>query len=298
MAQQLLKAQAAFPLSFRAILLLFSCVGLAQASGQSQKPSSAVAPTTTAAPPEKSSASPAPALPASVAHQQPNEYQRGSEQNPVVVKVYKAAKSEREAHQEQEDRSEHATTDTWTIIIGVGTLIVLSIQAGVFFWQGRQLRRTVSAMQAEYATSHRPKIRIRRIEKVSLVAGQPITATIQASNIGETKAKVVRVGIDIFFRPLGTGRDEINAVPNDIEPVQIPAGKDAWIGVRCRTVSQDDIQKFQSKASDLCALGIVAYEDDAGIERNTSFFRIFDRDGERFRAAPDDPRQGDREFED
>ncbi|WP_158754944.1 hypothetical protein [Dyella sp. S184] len=180
---------------------------------------------------------------------------------------------------------------TLALDILTGFLVLGGIAQGVLI--GRQIKLS----REEFAASHRPKIRIRRIDNMVFAIDQPITATIQVSNVGETNAKIFSVGIDIFFRYPPGGAEEFDATPNTLIQV-VPPGMGASIDVKCRNLKNIEVEQFKAGIYELCALGHIAYEDGAGIKRNTSFFRIYDRTSSRFVAAPNDPRQGDREYED
>ena len=160
--------------------------------------------------------------------------------------------------------------------------------------------RTLGHARSDYAASHRPHLRVRRIDRVVLTAGQPITATIEAANIGPTEANIRQIGADLFFRsPANPAGAQFGAVPNDVSVDPIPAGMSAAISIRSsNSPTAADIQAFQSGQTELCAIGILNYQDRNGAGRSTSFFRIYRTIGARFFPAPDDPWQGDREFED
>lgn len=220
--------------------MMFCCVGLAFASGQAPQASAQQL-----GEQSQHAASEAP---------QTQDMRRGTDESPLVVKNY-PPETAQSAADVQEDRREKADTDAWTIrigivsiIIGALTILILVVQACVFVWQGKQLRKTVDAMQTEYAATHRPKIRVRRIDQVNPTVGQQIVAKVQASNVGESDAKIVRFGLDIFFRPPPGAPETFNAVPRDIAPVTVNAGMEAIVEVKCRIPTQSEIAQFQANA--------------------------------------------------
>lgn len=160
--------------------------------------------------------------------------------------------------------------------------------------------RTLRHARSDYVASHRPHVRVRRIDHVVMTVGQPIAAQIEAANIGPTEARIRQIGIDLFFRsPANPAGAQFGASPTDVNVEPIPPGKSGSVSVRSsQPITQAQIQTFQAGQVELCALGIINYEDRNGAGRSTSFFRIYRAAGARFFPAPDDPWQGDREFED
>lgn len=152
----------------------------------------------------------------------------------------------------------------------------------------------------QFLATHRPKLRIRRIDHIVLAVGQQITAQIEVANIGASEAIIVQLGASVFFRdPTNPNAAQFSAIPADVTVPPIPAGKVALVSIRSGQVTTaPDIAAFQARTNELCALGILNYNDPMGVQRSTSFFRIFNHAGNRFVAAPDDPSQGDREYED
>jgi len=108
-------------------------------------------------------------------NQQPQADKRGTDEMPLVVKSY-PQETAQSAADAQEDRREKADTDAWTvrigkmsIAIGALTILILIVQAIVFWLQARRLRDTVDEMKRH--ASHELRAYL-AIEDVKYVRGK------------------------------------------------------------------------------------------------------------------------------
>src|ERR1700719_4104803 len=60
--------------------------------------------------------------------------------------------------------------------------------------------QTVDLARAEFISTHRPKIRLRRITPIGkLLPNTRTNLTIEAANIGDSKATITEIGFDIYI---------------------------------------------------------------------------------------------------
>ena len=183
------------------------------------------------------------------------------------------------------------------VINAFSTLVIAAFTLTLFlatFGQLKHLRR-------EFIATHRPRLRVRRVDQVQFAVNAPVQATITVANIGDTDASIEEMGLDIYPRdkanPLAA---RFNAIPRLMQLPPIPPGKQAVIRVSGgQQLSLNDINRVTlSGQADLCLLGIVNYTDANGVLRATSFFRIFDIRRGRFHTVPKEDIDADRDYED
>ena len=186
------------------------------------------------------------------------------------------------------DRNGGAITALATVALTISTI-------GLWWVTERTLRHAHN----DSVATHRPHLRVQRIDHLVFTIGQPITGQVEAVNIGVTEAIVTQIGIDLFFRdPANRKAAGFHAVPQPYGPVTIAPGMAAQILFRNgRALTASDQAGFCAGTNEMCVLGILNYNDRNNAGRSTSFFRIYRSEGNRFFPAPDDPWQGDREYE-
>jgi hypothetical protein len=241
------------------------------------------------------------------ANQTSKPYERGTEEDPVIIKILPTKDSKEktaaDSHHEDEKTENDRRLALFTERLFLATValsVIAFFQLVIFGWQGIQLKRTVSAAKEatelgnrEFIATHRPKLRIRRIvPNRPFVPGQRATASIEVANIGTSEATVEQLGIDIFIT------DPFNAAPVPIARTPIPPGKQAIFEVVGQNLTQVDITRIETGADWLRLMGVIAYSDANLTPRNTSFARRYDHIWFRFRNLPDDDPEADREFED
>ena len=154
----------------------------------------------------------------------------------------------------------------------------------------------------EFLATHRPKLRVRYVNAPTPSYNWKPTAKIFVSNVGPSAAVLVRTGVDIFLREKGNaGKTTFDATPKDIIPlITLPAGKDAGMDAVGHTgaLTSKNVADIINGVFELCLLGIVSYTDGNGIERSTSYFRVWDIKRKRFVRAPPDDEYAEWEFED
>lgn len=199
----------------------------------------------------------------------------------------------------------------WTILqffVGVFGLAGL----GITIWLTRKTaeaaidaaktaKEQADVVRQEFLATHRPKIRLRFTDNISIISGAPLTATLFFSNIGDSEGTVISMSIDFFYREAHSLRHtgfRLKYEASNIFPITVPPGKDAHVSVTGRSFSADELQKVVNGETEICMIGAVLYSDGAGVERATGFFRIYNPKANLFlRAGHSDPWH-ERDYED
>ena len=180
-------------------------------------------------------------------------------------------------------------TDGLLALFTLLLVVVTAFLAVIAIWQGCQLKRTVKATRdsvdlarQEFLSTHRPKIRVRRIvleeEKGTVI----LSLRYDMVNIGDRPAKNIAVMYEIEIRPR---HDAI--LPNFPNAPLLSSGyKNVWplieAGVKVSepaTIDQAIQDEFQierpTNSNVLYFTGFIKYEDELGIVRETGFCRKF-----------------------
>jgi hypothetical protein len=116
------------------------------------------------------------------AQMQPGADQRGTENEPVIVKVLPTLKTKQEADQEQTDRQDVSSSNWWMVrLTGVLAFLAL-VQAIVFGLQARRLRQTIVKMD-EIATGQTADMRDSIAEWQRVAAAMEGVSTAMANNV-------------------------------------------------------------------------------------------------------------------
>jgi hypothetical protein len=161
-----------------------------------------------------------------------------------------------------------------------------------------ETKRAADASITEFEATHRPRLHLRRISNIAIVANHPVVAHLDFANIGDSEARITEVGIDIFYRAGPSQASVFNAVPQSrLETV--PPGKQASIQVMGgRPLTANQAQTVQTGNGELCLLVVANYLDRQNIQRSVGAFRIFRRGRRRFVHVPDDDEFAELEYED
>jgi hypothetical protein len=298
--------------------IVFCWCGLVLASGQPSRPTG-------------QPVAPAQQQQAALTQQAAQIDERGSEQAPFVVKLYEAQENNKVANREEADRRERTNADWWVIFIGKVTALILIVQAGVFIFQGYQLRETVKEMKtatkatlkvaeeaaaigdaakAAFLAAHRPRLIVRQVSISELVIDPELTSSIGAisytiANTGNLPTTIVECRIQIRH---GGDNRELEIIDDGRPIYEGPpgacVGKEVLAGASIRETYVDE----GSAVADFIALakmgrpqdvpfglfGYITYEDEMKVQRTTAFWRRYSNETGRFVAA-DDP---DYEYQD
>jgi hypothetical protein len=222
-------------------------------------------------------------------------YQRGTEQVPLIVKIIPATDGAEKAADKGNKELDKAAADqevakfTRLLFIATAALAAIAVlQLLVFGYQGYELRRTVNASRDEFLATHRPKIRIKHLWlRSDIWHDEPITVDLVCVNTGTAEAILEEVGLDYHVvrndRAIpgssnsATGSPAINAVFK-FGGQKLPCGRnwpthDINIGRALTAQENADIQQGRSK---LYCVGFVSYLDgsDPPRMRVTGFCRV------------------------
>lgn len=159
--------------------------------------------------------------------------------------------------------------------------------------QARLTRESIDLARKEFISTHRPKLRIRRIFPLAPFAENEVPRLrLLAANIGDTKASIIEYGWEIY-----TDRDYTPAAtPIPRGAWEVPAGKQISIDFTGATVL-DFVTASNARDGWIYIVGVINYADDEGVVRTTAFARRFSSDRGRFVPLDDDQKESDREYE-
>jgi hypothetical protein len=137
--------------------------------------------------------------------------------------------------------------------------------------------------RAEFAASHRPKIRIKHVWLVQLGSDMPVTVDIVYVNVGDANAVISSIGMDFNIINLDA------QLPPDMTPPGRPYVRypECGLGVTVRTgnvsslgrLDDERVQAIRSGAKLLCCFGFIEYSDTGPNEtrkvRRTAFCRVY-----------------------
>ncbi|MGA9825756.1 MAG: hypothetical protein WBQ53_13095, partial [Methylocystis sp.] len=103
---------------------------------------------------------------------------RGTPETPLVVKTVLPEKSPEESANDARERNDKRWYDSATLIIAISTLIILAVQAGVFWVQADRLKQT-----------------IRKMDEIASGQTEDMAETIRQSSRSATAIEVVASGI-------------------------------------------------------------------------------------------------------
>jgi hypothetical protein len=185
-----------------------------------------------------------------------------------------------------------AVTAAATVFIAVFTIVLAIVSRR----QARLTRASIDLANKEFIASHRPRIRVRRITPIGglLLPNTQLNFLVEAANIGDTKATVVEVGMDVYV-----AGEPFNAVPRPYPNFPpLIAGKEVRMTITTlRALSEAQIDAIEVGTSEWRLLGIINYADDNGVMRSTSLARVYNRAMGRFIPVTEHDPDADREFE-
>jgi hypothetical protein len=151
----------------------------------------------------------------------------------------------------------------------------------------QEKQKEISRLQ--FLTTHRPKIKIRQLNKgnASVVDGLPFTY--MAVNIGDANATLVETNQTIVFSS-GAHGTLVNESKTK-EPLNGMLAPGEFVVVKFREpeiINAPYAAKINSGETPICVFGYIAYADDLGKIRRTGFYRQYQGGLQRF-VAIDDP---------
>lgn len=183
-------------------------------------------------------------------------------------------------------------------LVAVATVVIAIFTITLWGSTYRQVRLS----RDEFHATHRPKLRLRYVDAPTPHYNWKPVAKLRLANIGDSGARVVRVGCAIFLRERGgAGADPFDARPKGIEPpILVPVGKECAIDIAgpLGPLKTNDVSRILRGDTDMCLVAIVTYDDRNNIERSTSVFRVWHVKSKRFRRASEDDEYTEWDYED
>jgi hypothetical protein len=174
-----------------------------------------------------------------------------------------------------------------TLAIAVFTIVL----AWVGYYQARLIRKSINLARSEFISSHRPRLRIRSVDRSTSNPTDYIAVRFAVVNVGDTEAHLLgsRVVIDFFPEKPPIDFDGMNVV----EPRKfLPGASDSYVATSRRKWLS--LQSEYNATRYLFIHGQIVYRNDLGTTYTTSFCRIWNVAANRFKRT-DDP---DYEYED
>jgi hypothetical protein len=226
-------------------------------------------------------------------------------------------KSYREEWRNERDLEAQRDMADWAfymLIATCGSVIVTSI--GVIYVARtlsatrEAVRETAAANNAsnimagiaekQFIASHRPRIRVRFIQNVTLGEQEPFEVWVTFANIGESNGMITAFGGDIgtkrgfHWEPPG-----LAATPRALDrPPTVASGERESFNI-VGSLSSGDILDINHDRITLYAVGEIEYTDTIGVVRRTSFFRVYNPAQSRFtKCTPNDADAQELEYED
>jgi hypothetical protein len=157
-------------------------------------------------------------------------------------------------------------------------------------------RRSLDQAEKVFIATHRPRLRVRRVEGIIEDGDGHEVCFVTVTNVGDSEAFIESVGHDLARRRSGTkGRAHqwidpgLNASATPIRPIRMEIGDRHVFDVRAsRAIIDADRYADAAGTQDVCAVGEIRYRDRFGAFRETGFFRVYDRQSQSFIALPEE----------
>jgi hypothetical protein len=220
-----------------------------------------------------------------------------AQQEPLAVTLVESPATKSEAAQATRTAEMEAATNRYLFYVTSVLAVAAVLQWLVMLWQTLQIRKSVDLANKEFIAAHRPRLRLQRVSNINLWGGSSARAILEVANVGDSDARIVEVGVDLFPRSGNPGDFPYNAQPRQVDTIVIAAGKIAHVDVRGgRAISDNDLGRINDGTLQLCLLAAINYLDGSDIPRTVSAFRIYAPGKQRFLLAPDDDEFAEREF--
>ena len=165
-------------------------------------------------------------------------------------------------------------------VIAVATAVIAAFTITLWGATSGQLRH----LRMEYASTHRPRIYIQRVELMDHGIGgdeeRPAMADLMLVNGGDTRARIIGAFAlpyvqtnDSAFTPR-FGHTEINKPKN----LSVATGEFVQMQCQSKQISFEYGEFTSDKKARMFLIGRVTYIGDDGITRNTGFCREYSRD--------------------
>lgn len=224
---------------------------------------------------------------------------RGSDTNPLTVKLLPESGAQSQAAQNEEYRQEKAILDRWLTY----ATMVLAVFTALLWWstyrmakrQGYEMKQSLSIAEEsiklaheEFTATHRPRLVVRRISPIE-EHGATIGLHYTIHNVGATECTVVALSEFVW---LPEKEDKLPPIPLHAAPVvkSITLECGSWVTIE-HTPSRESLEEInfrtgfgqsvgdtsnRSSPSNIVFMGYIDYVDGRGRKRQTAFLRQFD----------------------
>jgi hypothetical protein len=180
----------------------------------------------------------------------------------------------------------------------VSTLAIACF-TGTLWWttrkQLRHLDESVRLANAEFASTHRPRVRVRWAVMRKAVEKEHFGIDIRLANVGDAKATIVHSDITLSIFVAGEMAPDRQRFPQPYRTMVLAPGQSS--GGYSQFRNAWDTSQLNDPSTTYEIEGVIRYKDSIGIERETAFHRV-NIDGPLGRFDRTDPINIGREYED
>jgi len=163
--------------------------------------------------------------------------------------------------------------------------------------QSREVQAQIALARDEFASTHRPRFKVRKITFSQLTPDVPISGHCDVVNVGDMPGKLVEYSVEIVCGTPGERYEYWLPNPKNVRqfntPLAVGESGTIWF-TDGRDLPQSMYDAIKSRNMVAYVFGYVGYTDGAKLRRNTGFLRWYDASYVRFRTI-NDP---DYEYED
>jgi hypothetical protein len=182
-----------------------------------------------------------------------------------------------------------AVTAAATIVVAFFTYCLVVVTNR----QARLTRAAIELGNREYVSTHRPKLRVRKIRLGTTVPDRPIAISYVVANVGVGEARIMHHELALEVRRDGQILHRTEASSAFEKP--ITGGAVVLDGLAGDFPYEEAWRLRDSETVLLTFRGLIEYQDENGVSRFTEFRRDYDWRTDRFTRSDDDP---DYEYED
>lgn len=148
----------------------------------------------------------------------------------------------------------------------------------------------IDILRQEFVSTHRPRIIVRNVRRVSVMAQLPIKLGFYVMNIGDTEAIIRSIDAIVIlqFSKFAIPRD-LRLLPCDANKTQLSSGE--FIVIESQSggpTTNDNIDNIKNGGLSIRIVGCIYYVDSNNFERRTGFARQYSVNTGRFEKIDDD----------
>jgi hypothetical protein len=166
---------------------------------------------------------------------------------------------------------------------------VSSIQIHYLIRADTTARNAAIAAQREFVASHRPRIIARHFMLDPVLPDHKMHAFLAFVNRGDTKARIVAIGADIWFKQAGAWTEPLELKVKDTDQFRwLDSGEALPASCESRRIpTAQQIEDLKFGRIQAAVVGEIRYCDGNGVLRRTGFCRAYSPNEKFFRTSAD-----------